>query len=119
MTNGQRVLVVDGLAETEQVLKAVLEPQGLEVNRIRTRFAQSSHSSNPPHVVILHEDHTQKIAPESLDSWPDIPRVVIGSLTMSNAPNSCGPQGDAGEQYLSQPFHYRDLINAVEKLLAE
>ena len=113
MTNGQRVLVVDGLAETEEVLKAVLEPQGLEVNRIRTHFARTA-PTHQPHVVILHEDHNASDSPAD-DSWPDVPRVIIGSVRV--------PRTEAGkdsrEHYLSQPFHYRDLIQAVEQLLAE
>ncbi len=114
MTNGQRVLVVDGLAETEEVLKAVLEPQGLEVNRIRTHFAHSAPTNQPPHLVILHEDHAASDSSAD-DSWPDVPRVIIGSVKV--------PQTKTGkasrEHYLSQPFHYRDLIQAVEQLLAE
>ena len=40
MTAKQRVLVVDGLSETEEVLRAVLEPRGLMVDRIRSEVAQ-------------------------------------------------------------------------------
>ncbi len=113
MINGQRVLVVDGLAETEEVLKAVLGPQGLEVNRIRTHFPHDDQSAPPPHLVILHEDHSDPAPAE--DSWPDVPRVIIGSITASEAEHRpAGPR----EQYLSEPFHYGELIQAVERLLA-
>ena len=112
MTNGQRVLVVDGLAETEEVLKAVLEPQGLKVNRIRTHFAQDVQSALPPHVVILHEDPSDGARAQS--SWADVPRVIIGSIAVSR---SEAPKSGPREQYLSQPFHYGELIQAVENLL--
>jgi CheY-like chemotaxis protein len=115
VTNGQRVLVVDGLSETEEVLKAVLEPQGLEVNRIRTHSAPKSPAALPPHLVILHEDHATK-SPAAKDSWPDIPRVIIGSMHL---PRRQSMESLPREQYLSQPFQYRDLINAVEQLLAD
>lgn len=118
MTNGQRVLVVNGLAETEEVLKAVLEPQGLEVNRIRTHFAPSPSAADPPHLVILHEEsHTDSM--ESTDSWQDIPRVIIGSATLPHSCSSNHRRDHNREQYLSQPFQYRDLIQAVENLLAK
>lgn len=117
MTNGQRVLVVDGLAETEEVLKAVLEPQGLEVNRIRTHFAPTAPAAEPPHLVILHEE-SHVTSSDSSDSWKDIPRVVIGSASL---PKTASPQPchREREQYLAQPFQYRDLIQAVVHLLAE
>ncbi len=114
MTNGQRVLVVDGLRETEEVLKAVLEPQGLEVNRIRRHGAASVPPLPPPHVVVWHEDHEASDF-EVNDSWPDVPRVIIGSLSV---PRPAAGK-DSREHYLSQPFHYRDLIQAVERLLAK
>lgn len=113
--SGHRVLVVDGLAETEEVLKAVLEPQGLEVNRIRTHFAQDSIASKPPHLVILHEDR-QVDAADSEQSWPDVPRVIIGSIRPAQTRKT--PNGSRSE-YLAQPFQYGDLIRAVEQLLAD
>lgn len=118
MTNGQRVLVVDGLAETEEVLKAVLEPQGMEVNRIRTHLAPASHATEPPHLVILHEESHTDSKPTT-DSWEDIPRVIIGSATLPSGTASPNSQSRSREQYLAQPFQYRDLIQAVEHLLAD
>lgn len=114
MKSGHRVLVVDGLAETEEVLKAVLEPQGLSVNRIRRHQAVTGNASNPPHLVILHEDHRAP-AVESDDSWPDVPRVIIGSV--SARPPSASQASRA--EFLAQPFQYGDLIRAVEQLLAD
>ena len=115
MTNGQRVLVVDGLAETEQVLKAVLEPQGLKVDRIRTEFPQDDHSARPPHLVILHEDHSANSSAGS-EAWSNIPRVIIGSVAV---PRPHVFRDRPREQHLAQPFQYRDLIQAVEQLLAD
>lgn len=116
MTNGQRVLVVDGLNETEEVLKAVLEPQGLEINRIRTHLPQTFQDALPPHLVILHEEAADTSSPVA-SAFPHVPRLIIGSITLPerNRPSETDPR----EEYLSLPFHYRDLIQAVETLLAD
>lgn len=112
MANGRRVLVVDGLAETEEVLKAVLEPRGLQVNRVRAALAgQELRDCGRPNVVVVHEDEAR---PETagLDGLNRIPRVVIGSTK--------GPTGtDDGRNYLQQPFQYGELIQMIEQLLDE
>lgn len=119
MVSGQRVLVVDGLAETEQVLKAVLEPRGLHVDRVR-RGAPTyspSESARPrsvtapvrPNVVVLHEDQEDA---GGLDPWGQVPRVIIGSVRMPDRPENGAPE------YLPHPFQYRELIGAIERLLA-
>ncbi len=41
----QHVLVVDGISETEEVLKTVLEPRGFHVNRILSS-TQQKHLKN-------------------------------------------------------------------------
>jgi hypothetical protein len=116
VTNGQRVLVVDGPSETEEVLKAVLEPQGLEINRIRTHLSQSYQDSRPPHLVILHEEAAEKSS-HIANAWPHVPRLIIGSVTWPAG--KCQTDCDPREEHLPLPFHYRDLIQAVENLLAD
>lgn len=112
MVSGQRVVVVDGLAETEQVLKAVLEPRGLRVERIR---AHASHTSDrdkaAPNVLVLHSDDA---AQSKRRSWDGIPCIVIGS---TEVPESGRLRPDA--HYLQKPFCYRELICAIEQLLSE
>ena len=59
MTVAQRVLVVDGLSETEAVLRAVLEPKGLEVDRIRgvdsgVFSRERLAAKERPSLVVLH-----------------------------------------------------------------
>src|SRR5687768_14334775 len=72
VVNGQRVLVVDGPSETEEVLKAVLEPQGLEINRIRTHLPQNVQDPRPPHLVILHEEANPRSSSVA-KAWPHVP----------------------------------------------
>lgn len=116
MVSGQRVLVVDGLAETEQVLKAVLEPRGLHVDRVRRGTPPLSCTEEPkkrapvaarPNVLVLHEDVEDA---GGLDQWGQIPRVIIGSMRVPE-------RSDSGE-YLPHPFQYRELIGAIERLLS-
>ncbi len=107
MGNGQHVLVVDGLSETEQVLKAVLEPRGMQVDRVRGRSA-AARSARRPSVVVLHEESCEE--PSDLD-WGDIPRIVIGTAVVPDSAE--GTDGD----YLPQPFHYGRLIAAIERAL--
>lgn len=113
MTTGQRVLVVDGLAETEAVLKAVLEPRGLQVDRIRAHHPPERITRGTrPHVVVLeaHELDPPGAAPRL---WDNVPRVIIGSAQIPTDPTS-----SSDEQHLSKPFHYGELIQAIERLLA-
>ena len=111
MSSGQRVLVIDGLSETEEVLKAVFEPRGLQVDRIR------SDAESPlvpcrrrPDIVVLHAD--DEIAePSNGDDWTSVPRIVIGSARLP------ATHDDPPSRSLRNPFHYGELIQAIERLL--
>ncbi len=116
MVNRTNVMLVDGLTETEEVLKAVLEPRGMLVTRVR-----STHSTNPlvsheaPSVVVLHEsERLQGPSSQGLTSpapWGNVPRVVIGHYHTHTSST------DRGCRYLSQPFQYAELVTAIESLL--
>jgi CheY-like chemotaxis protein len=111
VVSGQRVVVVDGLAETEEVLKAVLEPRGLRVERIRAHATQTSDcDSSAPNVLVLHSDDAVQTKRRS---WDGIPCVVIGSAEISDSNRLSGDS-----RYLQKPFCYRELILAIEQLLA-
>lgn len=117
MTPAQRVLVVDGLAETEEVLRAVFEPKGLQVDRIRgagaSEFAGGSLATKSrPSLVVLHVEDGPAGFPTS-DGWQDVPRILIG------ATKTAGPSDlDAVEHFLEKPFQYGELIRTIERLLA-
>ncbi len=114
MTDGQHVLLVDGLPETEEVLKAVFEPRGLQIHRI-----SGSEENDPipetisPSLVVIHSDE-QQIGSRKANSWNNVPRVIIGS---ANLPEHDGSPN--GQHILKQPFQYRELIQAIEDLLSE
>lgn len=109
MVSGRHVLVVDGQVETEEVLKAVLEPRGLAVNRIRQRNAVSQKMPAPAVVVV---DAESVSADSDRAAWPGVPRVIIGEATVSDRRD-----GDDAEHYIQKPFQYRDLVLAIEQLL--
>lgn len=100
----QHVLVVDGLEETETVLRAVLEPRGCQVNRIR---AYQPEQATPPRmpapsVIVVHSQGNDYSS--TVTNWADVPRVVIGDSS-------------SGESDLPRPFEYRELIGAIERAL--
>lgn len=112
VVNGQHVVVLDGLHETEEVLKAVLEPQGCRVNRIRK--PQSGNliaKQDLPSIVVLHDDD---LAASSQDQpgWDEIPKVVIGSVKVPST-----DQAEPSTRFLVQPFQYAELIDSIESLL--
>ena len=114
MSKGQRVLVIDGQSETEEVLKAVLEPQGLQVNRIReTESAGRIQDDESPNVVVMDADASHGNH-DRFQHFGEVPRVVIGSAQFRSLPDQ-----PAGDHYLQKPFQYRELIQAIEGLLAQ
>jgi CheY-like chemotaxis protein len=112
VTAQQRVLVVDGLSETEEVLRAVLEPRGLSVDRIRSAGADELASKRRPSVMVLHvdEDPAPAAAPAG---WQNVPRIVIGSTKVHDACETA-----TEDHYLEQPFQYGELIRTIERLLS-
>ena len=125
MAAGQDVLVVDGLSETEVVLKAVLEPRGLRVNRIR-RHAEDGlptarprfdvpQDATPTRVVVIHANDAD--GEHSVgESWNRVPQVVIGPAKLDS---NCASDRPSGSHYLEKPFQYSELIQAIERLLDE
>ena len=107
MTNTPRILVVDGISETETVLKAVLEPQGALVERRRSSDAPLA-DAVPPRVVIVDGDD-QPSAGSADIPWPGVPRVVLGSKYQ--------PMRTGTARFLEKPFHYPELIRLVQSLL--
>ena len=106
MTSGQKVVVIDGVPETAQVLQAVFEPRGHRVERIRSHaaaIAQHTHNS----VLVLHDDAEGS----RRSKYGSAPRVVIGSIS-SDSTNSTAT-------HLSPMFQYAELVRAVEGLLTQ
>lgn len=109
--NSQRLVVVDGVPETAQVLRAVFEPRGHRVDRIRA-FELEQFAQDPSNLLVLHQEDVHP-APAS-PPIPSPPRVIIGSLAADDARDRT-----PSAPRLQQPFHYAELIRAVESLLNE
>jgi CheY-like chemotaxis protein len=100
------VLLIHGSAETDAVLRAVLEPRGTQVQRARGKVC-SNECARPDVVVIdLDEAHHS----DARSAWSDTPQVVLSSRRID--------VDDAQARFLEKPFHYPALIRAVEELLA-
>lgn len=102
MNDDRRVVVLGGLPETADVLKAVLEPRGWEVARLRGERP----SSEPPSLVVLHRDD------EPQNPWEDVPTVIIGTADVP-----AGNDSPEDRPFLTQPFQYAELIQAVDRLI--
>jgi DNA-binding response OmpR family regulator len=102
LTDERHVLVVDGPAETETVLRAVLNPKGVAITRIRSGSAEPDGAS--PNVVVLHK-HAKP------EAWPGVARVLIGSAKAETpSSNDC---------YLDGPFEYKELVATIDRMLTE
>lgn len=114
MVNGQHVVVFDGLNETEEVLKAILEPQGCRVNRIRQQHAGDINEADEvPSIVVMHDDDASHYATNKPE-WNKIPKIVIGSVKKHTP-----AQTDQSKHFLVQPFQYAELIDSIESILQQ
>ena len=99
----RRVLVVGGASDTETVLKAVLEPRGLAVDRSRG----GSKRTSSPEIVVIDLDAETEPAPAT--QWHASGRVLIGS----QVPGKIA----AHERFLAKPFQFPELVQVIEELL--
>jgi CheY-like chemotaxis protein len=110
---GQSILVVDGLSETTEVLKAVFEPRGHAVSRVRqTQF--DARSTAQPGVVVWHANDADELRQRSKQwRFDSVPHIVIGKASLSDLSQPDSPPS----RRFSQPFQYRELLQAVESAL--
>ena len=108
MNSAPHVLVIDGTADTEAVLKAVLEPRGTHVERTRATMAlRRADETQTPHVVVIDLDDDSATA--SASCFGESHRILIGSV-QTNV--------DEGDRFLAKPFQYPELLRTIEDLLA-
>ncbi len=104
-----RLFVYDDSVELTEVLEAVYEPRGLCVERIRSNDGAPAqeHSGNSIQVMAS--------GASGLRSTGSGRCVVIGRFGFED----CDTQpGHADSRYrLRSPFHFRDLISAIDQLL--
>lgn len=113
VTNGQRVLVIDEVSDTEEVLRAVLERRGVQVDRWRSPHPAGQSAVPAPDVVVIDLGRAH---PTPGSPWKNVPQVIIGSAVISET----GPEESSpARHYLRKPFHYAELVQAVERLISQ
>ena len=120
VSNSERVLVVDDVTDTAEVLRAVLEPRGLTVKRV----SRLDHSPAPsietrPAVVVLDAETCNGANCPSWEGWQSVPQVIIGTVRLAAAGTTGIADPTADRRYLEKPFQFADLIQAIEALIAE
>lgn len=110
---GNSILVVEGLSETTEVLRAVFEPRGHAVRRVRqTQLAENS--VTPPGVVVWHTDDPHGADMPIRPSLSGVPRIFISKKKTCDP---VSPEARTSSRQFSQPFQYRELLDAIESLL--
>lgn len=115
MASGQRVLVVGRQSETVDVLRAVLEPRGVSVEQARPQASPGPlpRSATELSLVVVDEE-AAAIEGAARHRWQHVPKVIIGTIPLpAQSPDGAG----APERYLHKPYHYADLLRAIESLI--
>jgi len=116
VSNRDQVLVVDEMSDTADVLRAVLEPRGLSVNRVRRYEPPELPIPDPrPAVVVLDADAQEAPAAQA---WHNVPLVVIGQVRITESPVADAPGAPAQRHFLQKPFQFAELVQAVERMIA-
>lgn len=105
MNASPRVLLIDGSADTEAVVRAVLEPRGMSVSRTRSHGDRMRQETTPDVVVVDLDDVTETA--EAI--FEESGQVLIGSTRVEVS--------DPRVRFLEKPFHYPELIQVLEDLL--
>ncbi len=116
MSNRERVLVVDEVSDTAEVLQAVLEPRGLTVNRVR-RLEQAAPAANEvrPAVLILDAESLNCVSPALRGGWQNVPQVILGTVRVEVDPT----EPIATRRFLRKPFQFAELVQAIESLIGD
>ena len=118
----REVVVVDGVPETVEVLRAILEPRGIPVRPLKQkgRLNNQSTASKPSEpsddqVYVLHldADRTTTNRPSPDGATPSRAVIVGGRLEVPES-NDC----ESGRvRHLASPFQYADLLTAIDRLM--
>jgi DNA-binding NtrC family response regulator len=100
-----RVLLIDGSADTEAVVRAVLEPRGMSVSRTRSHGDWTRPETTPDVVVVDLDD----VAETSETVFEEAGQILIGSTRVEVS--------NPRVRFLEKPFHFPELIQVLEDLL--
>jgi len=120
LSNRDRILVVDEISDTADVLQAVLEPRGVTVNRVR-RWCETNGAAvdNRPAVVVLDAESLPGGVTPTAGEWQNVPQVIIGMLRPATSPSSLECPTDVQRRYLQKPFQFAELVQAIELLISQ
>ncbi len=111
--------MLDDHQETEDVLRAVLEPTGTSVTRVRNwRQLKNYEPKQEEAVLVLHSDESLDAHPEA-KSFSQIPRVIIGraeTRAPSGTPSEESSHTGVREHQLEEMFEFKDLLRAIDSL---
>jgi DNA-binding response OmpR family regulator len=113
-----RVLVVDGCAESREVLRTLLERRGLiALEAIRPEQGLAMTQRERPDLIVLDADSDQSSSGENFGDLCEAagrnrtPIVILGTLHEQR-------KGLRAEQFVPKPYHYGALIRKIDDLLA-
>lgn len=123
MSNRERILVVDDISDTADVLQAVLEPRGVTVNRISRWQGPDSPIENRPTVVVFDAESHAGGTPPHGENWRGVPQIIIGTMRVTDAAGNADSTAkalaapDSSCRYLQKPFQFAELVQAIEALI--
>ena len=111
MVYGQRVLIVNGMHEIQEVLETVLAPRGLRVDWVRTH-SQILPGALPdqPDLLVIDAESSPLASAGANRVWKNVPQVILGG------DDSAGHDTEQ-HTHLAKPFQFPELIRAIERLL--
>lgn len=113
VVNGQRVLVIDGMHEIQEVLHAVLAPRGMQVDWVRSHVQQvPGEAAGRPDILIIDAAALPIHKSGKNREWRGVPQVILGADEAASTADA-----DSQHTYLNTPFQFPDLIRAIERLL--
>lgn len=111
MVSGQRVLVVDGMHEIQEVLETVLAPRGMRVDWVRSQSqATPGERADRPDLLVIDAEASPSASAGANRVWKNVPQVILGGEDVAMVFNDKHTR-------LAKPFQFPELIRAIERLL--
>ena len=120
MSNPDRILVVDEASDTAEVLRALLEPRGVSVSRIRRFDPAASAVEAVPALVVLNAETAGGMISAEPERWRHVPQVIIGTVRVPIAEPADATASTAPvRRFLRNPFQFAELVQAIESLIGK
>jgi CheY-like chemotaxis protein len=111
VVHGQRVLIVDGMHEIQEVLETVLAPRGLRVDWVRSQVQTlPGERADQPDILVIDAEASPHASAGANRVWKNVPQVILGA-------EDGNPHTNVQHAHLAKPFQFPELIRAIERLL--